>query len=206
MSQEEIIRRYFKNGVKQGFKKEHLRETLLKHGYDYTSVHFIYNTLGGDASSDMSSGPAPERPSSPFPSSPRPLFPSPSRLFLFALVLIGIVGAFALISFIKAPSPTGMAVQNSQEAALDDIAQLDQEITERHSALQQQLEELKQKDMTIEEKNSIIQQQVAELEKLHASITEERDMMRDLLLDLFNTLVDRPVLARQQAASPQATE
>ncbi|MBI1971103.1 hypothetical protein HYS47_05115 [Candidatus Woesearchaeota archaeon] len=241
MLQDQVIRKYFQEGLDRGFSKEYLRQNLLRHGYDPAVVASAYHALSGlqnephdEASSRLSlqsfsqssssrlsfSQPQaprfsssflgressvgvpqpliPQRPSSP-PSSP---FSPPTRFALYAILIVGVlIGAYVLTATLYSPSPTGFAVLNdqelnNQEIALNEISALDQQIEEKHTALQQQLEDLKQKDLTIEEKNRIIEEQVSELEKLHQSISEERDKIRELLLDLFNTIVDRPLKAQ----------
>src|SRR3989344_70197 len=174
----DTIRAYFEKGEKQGFSREFIRQTLLDKGNDYQQVNYVYNSFLTEekerefiqARQQASSG----------------SWPKMLALIVGAVLLAGGVLFFAFSD----SGVTGYAVKDAQ-AQLEDITKLNNEITAEKMALESQLQLLKQADLTLEQKNQIIQQQVQQLEVLHKKMNQERDQIRQLLLELLNTIVTR---------------
>lgn len=184
----DTIRSYFERGEKQGFSREFIRQTLLDKGHDYQSVNYVYNTFLTEEK---------EREFAQLQSQRQ----GPSLPKMFALIVGAVLLAGGILFFAFSDGGvTGYAVKDAQ-AQLDDITQLNNEITAEKMELESQLQLLKQADLTIEQKNQIIQQQIEQLDVLHRKMNQERDQIRQLLWELLNTIV-----ARGQQATTETEE
>lgn len=183
---EETIRNHFINGEKNHYSRNHIRESLMRKGYDPVKVQMVYNMLNLEDSQVQREVVVDNK---KLLSSP--VLPVIGGVVLALVIFFGI----AMLVPDDASSVTGHAIADAKEKTtegLDQVNTLNEKIDRKQEQILAQLQIIHEKDMTIEEKEKIITEQLEEINKIQGYLEEEQNHLRQSLLSLLDTLSERP--------------
>jgi len=183
---DEIIRNHFKNGEKNHYSRGHVRDALIRKGYDPIKVQMVYNMLHLEEQ-DVQREVVVDN---------KKVLSSPILPIIGGVVLALILffGISMLVPNGEGEAITGHAIADAEQAAtqnLDKVNTLNEKIDVKQEQILAQLRVIHDKDLTIEEKEQIIREQLEEINNIQGYLEEEQDHLRQSLLELLNTLSER---------------
>ncbi len=184
---DEILRKHFRNGESNHYSRSHVRDTLIRKGYDPIKVQMVYNMLNIEEQ-DVQREVVVDN---------KKILSSPILPIIGGVVLALIIffGISMLIPDNDGSAITGHAIADAKEAttnSLDKVNTLNDKIDKKQEQILAQLRIISEKDMSIEEKEKIIMEQLEEINNIQGYLEEEQDHLRQSLLELLNTLSERP--------------
>lgn len=177
--QDEKIMHYLRRGLEKGFSVEHIKAILVKKGYDPAKVNFSAHVLTTTIRGEELAEKKKEMLNVWVP-------------ILFVLSIVVIAGLVFVI--IKNPQPSAIdqaAIKEEFDVRIKEIDALGSKIDKKQDTIDTQLDEIAALNATIEEKQELIDKQIEELKKLNIVIKDERTKVRNLLMDLLNSILSR---------------
>lgn len=175
---------YLIDGLNKGYDTKYLEKILIENGHNPQEVHkavmTALSTVGRKNYHNK-----------------KPMYNT--GLILTIIICTILISFVSLYIFVYAPSQSvggdiTVVSSVSEEEVQEIITKLDvatKQADEKQAKIDEQFTKINDMDTSIEEKQQLIDSQVTELEELYSDIKQERKEVRDLLLELINTILSR---------------
>ncbi len=174
---------YIQKGVKQGFNINYIKEVLIQNGHTKSSVDSAYQEV-------LSFKQPIEVEKHLEHAKVKRVSPTPFIIAIAVLCIILVVVGFFLF---QSKQKEKLILESSKEveSSIEDIDDLVFTLAEKQQTIDEQIKDIETLNLTAEQREDRIQEQLEELKELNEETKKGFIKIRDLLLDLANTMLAR---------------
>ncbi|MBD3310460.1 hypothetical protein GF351_04530 [Candidatus Woesearchaeota archaeon] len=178
---------YIKNGLEKGYRPDHIREILIRHGHQPRSVDNAINFVRYYTPGSAAETKAPQKLQKKWIKGKGLNKTAVATGVLVILLVISILTVSLFSS--KNDRITGLTVQLEEEEQKQSasLSQLEQ----KKSQIEEQIRMIDSLEISVEEKQRLVAEQLRKLDQVNEQIEQERQQTRDLLLEQANYILNK---------------